>query len=127
MQPIRTIGHSNKPYELFLRKLKEHGIGVLVDTRSIPRSRFYPWFNEKALAKALPEAGIAYVNRSGSLGGKLENVGYDDAIEELVAGAVSGKRIAIMCSEGKYQVCHRHTMLEPSLRERGVRVEHIEY
>jgi len=127
MERIYTIGHSNKSFEVFLEKLKENGIEALVDVRSIPRSRFYPWFNEKKLAEALPKEGIAYVPRGSSLGGKLENTGYDEAIEELVAGAVSGKRICVMCSEGKYQACHRHTMLEPSLRERGIGIEHIEY
>jgi len=33
---------------------------------------------------------------------------------------------AIMCAEGDFRRCHRHILIEPSLRRRDVRVLHIE-
>jgi uncharacterized protein (DUF488 family) len=127
MPVIYTIGHSNRGLSEFLEKLKEHGVTVLVDVRSIPRSRFNPQYNQNALSKALEEQGIAYQWRGADLGGKGENLDYEGAIANLIATARGGERVCAMCSEGDYKQCHRHTMLEPSLIEHGVQVKHISY
>jgi uncharacterized protein (DUF488 family) len=85
MKPIiKTIGHSNKPITVFLDTLQEHQIEVVVDVRTVPRSRFSPHFNEKALGNSLAKRAIKYLNRGQNLGGRGENVYYEEAIEELV-------------------------------------------
>ncbi len=127
MNTIYTIGHSTKPFPEFLAKLREHAIDVLVDVRSIPRSRFNPQYNEKRLAESLAVEGIRYLARGANLGGKLENVDYEQAIDELVLLVRSGKNVCVMCSEGDYRTCHRRTMLEPSFRGRGLVVAHLRY
>lgn len=57
---IYTIGHSTHPIDEFLTLLQQVGVDLLVDVRSIPRSRTNPQFNADALPKALGGAGIVY-------------------------------------------------------------------
>ena len=57
---IFTIGHSTRPLAEFLALLQDVGVNMLVDVRSIPRSRTNPQFNADTLPGALAEAGIAY-------------------------------------------------------------------
>lgn len=128
MKPtIKSIGHSNKPISLFLDTLQEHNIEVVVDVRTIPRSRFSPHFNETALGSSLAKRSIKYLNRGQNLGGRGVNVGYEEAIEELVDLARQGVRVCVMCSEADFLKCHRYSTLTPSLNERGVKVIHIQY
>lgn len=128
MKPlIKSIGHSNKPIDVFLDTLQEHQIEVVVDVRTIPRSRFSPHFNEKALGSSLAKRAIKYLNRGQNLGGRGENTYYEEAIEELVELARQGVRVCVMCSEADYRDCHRYSTLTPSFHSHDVDVFHIEY
>lgn len=124
---IWSIGHSNVSLDIFLDKLKENKIEVLVDVRTIPLSRFCQHFNKNALQQALVKETINYLFRGQNLGGKGVNVGYEEAIDELVTLVKQGTRVCIMCSEKDYKKCHRYTVLTPSLEERGLLVIHILY
>lgn len=124
---IFSVGHSNRAISEFLQKLKDHDIDTLVDIRTFPKSRFCPWFTQNALAKALSDANVTYLFKGNNLGGKGENINYEQTIDELVSMSNQGMRVCVMCSEGKYIECHRYSMLEPSFQARGVLVEHIEY
>ena len=124
---IYTFGHSNVPIEVFLEKLADHQIEVLVDVRTIPRSRFCPHFNQNALQTALAKRDIQYLFRGQNLGGRGLNVGYEDAIDELVGMAKKGIKMCVMCSEKDHLKCHRYTVLTPSFVEKGFEVRHILY
>lgn len=124
---IYTIGHSTRAISEFLQKLKDHKIEILVDIRTYPRSRFQPQYNQKALADSLSSVGVFYIFKGKNLGGKEENIDYEETIDELVDIVVGGESVCVMCSEGDYRKCHRSAMLEPSFRERGFEVEHISY
>ena len=41
---IFTIGHSTHPIEEFVEMLRAHGIELVVDVRTIPKSRHNPKF-----------------------------------------------------------------------------------
>jgi len=140
-----TIGHSTRPIEEFLTLLETHGIRLLVDVRTVPRSRYNPQFNTDTLAQSLRNAGIRYRHVPG-LGGlrkpKKDSLntgwrnasfrGYADymqtdeftrAIEELMA---AGKQepTAIMCAEAVPWRCHR-SLIADALVGRGWAVRHI--
>lgn len=66
---MMTIGHSTLPLEVFVQALKDNACRLLVDVRSIPRSRHNPQFEQETLFAALETAGIAAVWRQG-LGGR---------------------------------------------------------
>src|SRR5215212_7446301 len=65
---ILTIGHSTHPFERFVELLQRNGIALLMDVRTVPRSRRMPWFAGESLASLLPAAGIDYVHEK-RLGG----------------------------------------------------------
>lgn len=122
---VFTIGHSVRAISEFLQKLKDNKIEILVDIRTYPRSRFQPQYNQKALADSLSSVGVFYMYKGKNLGGKEENVEYEETIDELVDIIIGGENVCVMCSEGDYRKCHRSEMLEPSFREREIEVEHL--
>jgi uncharacterized protein (DUF488 family) len=140
-----TIGHSNRSFEEFAAVLKAHGIEVLADIRTVPKSRHNPQFNREALAAALPREGIAYLHmpdlgglrhpRKDSINGAWRNDsfrGYADhmqtdefaaAVERLLSEAAT-RRTAIMCAESVPWRCHRSLVADAAVA-RGVEVRHI--
>ncbi len=140
MVSVWTIGHSNHRLKSFLSLLEQHQIDVLVDVRSRPRSR-WPHFNQKALCRSIENAGRAYIWLPG-LGGIPERAelrlpdgeadfeairasdDYRSDLEEVISLAADG-RVALMCSEGDPNACHRFSALAPDLVGRGVDVRHV--
>src|SRR5512143_965283 len=81
---IFTIGHSTHPLDEFAVLLKEKGIRLVVDVRTVPKSRHNPQYNSDILGQALKEYGIAYEHIPG-LGGLRHakknsiNTGWENA------------------------------------------------
>lgn len=124
---IYTIGHSNRGFSEFLQRLKENNIDTLIDIRSIPRSRFCPQYNRIALSQELEKEDITYIFKGKNLGGRGENVKYEETIDELAEMVEFGQNVCVMCSEANYKDCHRYSMLEPSFKQRGVKTTHIQH
>jgi uncharacterized protein (DUF488 family) len=142
---VLTVGHSTLPIADFIELLQAHGVELLVDVRTVPRSRRNPQFNSGALADTLPGAGIKYVHMPG-LGGlrkpRPDSVnsgwtnesfrGYADHMQSAEFGASLGQlmqlaaehRLAMMCAEAVPWRCHR-SLVADALTARGVAVEHI--
>ena len=123
--------------------LKRNGIECLIDVRSAPYSRFKPEFSKEALEAALVENGIRYVYRGDSLGGRpadsdcfvdgkvdYERVSqkefYLRGIERLRRAHEMGMRLALMCSEGKPEECHRSKLIGSTLAQAGIPVTHLD-
>ena len=132
MSVVYTIGHGRHAFEDFLALLRQHGISLLCDVRSIARSR-WPQYNGRVLEELLRDAGIGYEHLP-ECGGKVVAPTPElerglDRIMELAADA----RVAIMCSESQPLTrhatpranCHRVGLLSTPLRERGAVVLHI--
>ncbi len=142
---ILTIGHSTRTLEVFVQLLVTHGVELLVDVRTVPRSRRHPQFNRETLPGALAAHRIAYVHLK-ALGGwrrpRPDSVntgwrsagfrGYADymqsepfraALEELCELARQHPA-AVMCAEAVPWRCHRW-LISDALVVRGVQVEHI--
>jgi uncharacterized protein (DUF488 family) len=142
---VLTVGHSTHPLEEFIALLAAHGVTMLVDVRTIPRSRHNPQFNLDTFPAALEAAGIGYLHAKG-LGG-LRHAraaslntgwrtpgfrGYADymltpefaaELEKLLAVA-RREQVAIMCAEAVPWRCHR-SLIADALMVRQVTVEHI--
>lgn len=141
-----TIGHSTRPLEDFVALLTAHGITVLVDVRTLPRSRHNPQFNRETLASALPAVGIAYRHekdlgglrharpdshnlawRNKSFRGYADYMGtpaFTQALAQVVAMAHAGERVALMCAEGAPFRCHR-SLIADALVANGEAVAEI--
>lgn len=142
---LYTIGHSNRTLEEFLEILKAHGIGRVVDVRTVPKSRRVPWFNKEELAPALSKAGIQYAHLP-ELGGLRHsrkdstNLGWKNAsfrgfadymatpkfetgLEELNR-MLPDQKTAIMCAEAVPWRCHR-SLIADAETARNIPVEHL--
>ncbi|SFN89292.1 DUF488 domain-containing protein [Mycetocola miduiensis] len=68
MRETFTVGQSTHPIEEFAALLQAHGVSVVVDIRSIPRSRHIPQFGEDELRTSRPGFGLG-CRRLEALGG----------------------------------------------------------
>jgi uncharacterized protein (DUF488 family) len=130
---IWTVGHSTHDFDHFVALLEKHGITLLVDVRTVPKSRRHPHFNADALARDLPDRGVVYRHlprlggwrrpRAGSPNGAWRNQsfrGYADYAmgDEFAAGRAqvrelaTANRVAMMCSEALWWRCHRRLIAD---------------
>lgn len=149
--PFFTIGHSTRSLDDFIGLLRGVEIVLLVDIRTIPRSRTNPQFNKDALPAALAPAGIDYehIAALGGLRGKMRDKtgaapdvngfwtnksfhNYADyalsdpfraGLEHLRAVG-HRRRCAIMCAEAVWWRCHRR-IVSDYLIAAGETVFHI--
>jgi uncharacterized protein (DUF488 family) len=145
MPKVWSVGHGTRPVAELVTVLKEAGVKVLADVRSVPGSRRHPQFGRVALTSSLADAGIEYVHLRG-LGGRRDAVpgsphvalkvdafrGYADHLASaefaedyarLVAVARE-KAAAFMCAETLWSNCHRR-LLSDRLTVDGWSVVHL--
>ena len=53
--PFFTIGHSTRPIGEFIDLLRTAEVGLVVDVRTVPRSRTNPQYNRETLPGSLSE------------------------------------------------------------------------
>ena len=142
---LYTVGHSTRALETLIGLLAGFGIEMLVDVRTIPRSRRLPHFNPEALRASLEHAGIGYehepalgglrkpapdsINTGWKIAGfrgyadHMQTLEFERALGELITMGRS-HRTAIMCAEAVPWRCHR-SLIADALVIRGVHVIHI--
>ncbi len=142
---LYTIGHSTHTLEELLALLGAYTIQLLVDVRTIPRSRAHPQFSSSFFSDALRAVGIDYRHLQ-ALGGLRHpahgspNTGWRNAsfrgfadymatpafqaglaeLEELAGRHTT----AIMCAEALPWRCHR-SLIADALTIAGWQVYHI--
>jgi len=128
---IKTIGHSTHSIERFVDLLKNGGVEVLIDVRSMPWSRRHPQFGKERLSKSLEAAGLSYIWEGAALGGKggsyleaAQRPVFTEALDRLIDRAKS-MTVCLMCAEKEPLDCHRTVLVSRRLAERGVTVEHL--
>lgn len=143
-----TIGHSTRTIAAFVDLLRGSDVELLIDVRSMPRSRSNPQFNGESLPAALAPWRIGYqhIAELGGHRGKAHGVesplnaywqvrGFrnyaDYALTAPFAAGLarlralgSQHRCAIMCAEAVWWRCHRRIIADYLLAA-GERVLHI--
>jgi uncharacterized protein (DUF488 family) len=143
-----TIGHSTRTLVQFVDLLQESDVDLVLDVRSMPRSRTNPQFNKQRLQEGLSYWQIDYehIAELGGLRSKARNVepslnvywrvrGFRNYADyALTAPFASGlarlrergeqHRCAIMCAEAVWWRCHRRIIADYLLAA-GERVMHI--
>jgi len=142
---VYAIGHSTRTIDDFIEILQAHSISMLVDIRTIPKSRHNPQFNEEPLKAGLEAKCITYMHFK-ELGGLRKakkdsiNTGWQNAsfrgfadymqtrefasaIRQLMRMARLGRTV-LLCAEGNPFRCHR-SLVADALTVRKVRVLHI--
>jgi uncharacterized protein (DUF488 family) len=142
---IFTIGHSTRTLDEFVDLLEAYGVTLVVDVRSVLRSRHNPQFNKETLPDSLKLAGVKYVHmpdigglrrpKPDSVNTAWENKsfrGYADYMQpkeftehllNLIALARENT-VAVMCAEALPWRCHR-SLISDALVVRQIKVEHI--
>jgi uncharacterized protein (DUF488 family) len=134
--PFFTIGHSTRSLDQFVALLRAADVQVLVDVRTIPRSRRNPHFNKDALPASLEGFQIGYEHMS-ELGGRrgkqpggaaspntfwkhdsFRNYADYALGPEFRAGLArlrtlgQQRRSAVMCAEAVWWRCHRRIIAD---------------
>lgn len=131
-----TIGHSTRPLPEFVELLRSQDIGLVVDVRTVPRSRTNPQYNRDVLPDTLARYQIAYEHLPalGGLRGKSKDVAAsvnafwenqsfhnfaDYALTEAFHAGLAQlralgheQRCAIMCAEAVWWRCHRRIIAD---------------
>jgi uncharacterized protein (DUF488 family) len=127
--------------------IRNAGIELIVDVRTVPKSRRHEQFWREAMERWVPElSGSAYVWER-ALGGfrkpnpasanvalrhpafrayadYMETETFASAFDRLV-GRLAESRTAIMCSESLWWRCHRRLISDAAVLLRGVEVQHL--
>jgi len=134
--PFFTIGHSTRPIGEFVDLLRNAEVRLVVDVRTVPRSRTNPQYNNDVLPVSLSEfqIGYAHVAALGGLRGRQYDVpetvnafwqvqsfhNYADyALSEHFRVGLNtlrdlghASRCAIMCAEAVWWRCHRRIITD---------------
>lgn len=141
--PIYTIGYGSRSIEDFIEVLQQYQIAYLIDVRSVPHSSYKPEFSKRPLGHALERHDIRYVYMGDLLGGKPDDescyvngiVDYEKVknaeffqrgIQRLHTAFSQQQRVALMCSEGKPEQCHRTKLIALTLTTQELPVVHID-
>lgn len=139
---VYTIGHSTRPIPQFHSLLSSAGIEMVVDVRTIARSRHNPQYNSDFLAAALNDQSVGY-QRLESLGGLrhttkdsvntawrntsfrgyadyMQTAAFSTGIDDLIQLAQTNQ-VVIMCAEAVPWRCHR-SLIGDALLVRGITV-----
>ena len=146
--PFFTLGHSTRPIDEFVALLTSAEVKLVVDVRTVPRSRTNPQFNRDIFPSSLAAHGIAYEHFAalGGLRGKQpgispdvnsfwENASFhnyaDYALSEEFRSGLEklhalghATRSTIMCAESLWWRCHRRIITD-YLIAAGEEVFHI--
>jgi len=144
---LATVGHSTRSLDELAALLLEAELALLVDIRSVPRSRRNPQFEQRTLPGSLSAFGIDYLHVA-ELGGLrralplelsanqgwrnerfrgyadyMQTAGFADGLARLLEAA-RDQPAAIMCAEAVPWRCHR-TLVADAVVACGGEVRHL--
>jgi uncharacterized protein (DUF488 family) len=144
---IYAIGHSTHPLDHFISLIKAHGIRIVCDVRTVPRSRHVPQFNKESLEVTLPAQGLGYRHfpqlgglrkprrDSINLGWKspgfrgfadhMQTEEFQATLKDLIKLAEDKGPVVIMCAEALPWRCHR-SLIADALVGRDLNVLRID-
>jgi uncharacterized protein (DUF488 family) len=129
-------------FEPFAKSLKDHGVELVADVRSVPQSTRLPHFSQPVFEKLLCTEHISYLFLGEEFGGRPDDVdayrpdglvdyrirrksyAFQAGLNRLVQ-ELEGRTVAIMCAEEDPLECHRFLMVCPELVKQGVLPLHI--
>ena len=142
---ILTIGHSTRTFDEFAELLKANCATMVVDVRTVPRSRHNPQFNKETLPNTLKPFGVKYIHmpdigglrrpkhdsinlawRNSSFRGYADYMQTKEFTDNLLKIIVLAQQncLALMCAEALPWRCHR-SLISDALVVRHIKVEHI--
>ncbi|MBN9229464.1 MAG: DNA repair protein [Legionella sp. 40-6] len=146
--PFYTVGHSTRTIAEFSSILNTHAIKLIIDIRTVPKSRTNPQYNQDKLPILLKPFEIQYLHLSelGGLRGKSKTIlsdvnnywqnqsfhNYADyALSEQFQSGLNQlidlgrkQQCVLMCAEALWWRCHRR-IVSDYLLARGETVFHL--
>jgi len=146
--PFHTIGHGTRPLNDFVELVNGVAVTLVVDVRTVPRSRTNPQYNRETMPQSLEPFGIGYehIASLGGLRGRAREVPLElnafwqnDSFHNYADYALSddfrdglsrlrllghARRCVIMCAETVWWRCHRRIIADYLLAA-GEKVFHI--
>jgi uncharacterized protein (DUF488 family) len=134
--PFFTIGHSTRTIDAFVGLLREAQVRMVIDVRTVPKSRTNPQYNEDTLPATLSAFAIGYDHMAalGGLRGRTpgvsaetnaswENQSFHNYADYATTDAFRAgldqlrrqgheRRCAIMCAEAVWWRCHRRIIAD---------------
>lgn len=139
---VYTIGYAGITLVKFLETMQILNISMLIDVRSLPKSRYFYQFNDVNLSKNLGIIGISYENWKNEFGARQNNLDFyqdgvlshdifskseqfQNGIKEIKALQKQDKNICLMCSEIDPINCHRAILCGRYIAKENIEVRHI--
>lgn len=139
---VYTIGYAGITLEKFLETMQKLNITLLIDVRSLPKSKYFYQFNDVILNKNLNAMGISYENWKNEFGARQDNLdfyqdgilSYDifskseqfqNGIKKIKSLQKQDKNICLMCSEIDPINCHRAILCGRFIAKENIEVRHI--
>jgi uncharacterized protein (DUF488 family) len=142
LRRLFTLGHSVLEFGPFAKLLKDSGVELLADVRSLPQSARLPHFSQPAFEKLLGDEHISYLFLGEELGGRPDDAdayrpngvvdyaarrksyAFQRGLERLVK-ELECRTVAMMCAEEDPLECHRFMMVCPELVKLGLDPRHL--
>ena len=139
---IYTIGYAGVTIDRFVQILKNMRISLLIDVRSVPKSRYFVEFNNNLLSKTLANVDIKYENWKDEFGARQDNLDYytdyildykkfaqsqqfQTGISKIKELESKDETICLMCAEIDPINCHRAILCGKEIFANGINVTHI--
>ena len=146
--PVFTIGHSTRPIAEFVQLLETAKVELVIDVRSIRRSRTNPQYNAETLPRSLAEFQIGYApipelggrrSRQKSVPPQVNGYWQNRSFHNYADFAMSAefdvglrrllklsenRSCALMCAEAVWWRCHRRIIADYLLMH-GRKVFHL--
>ncbi|MDH6231066.1 uncharacterized protein (DUF488 family) [Mesorhizobium soli] len=135
-QPFFTIGHGTRTIDEFVHLLQRAEVKLVVDIRTVPRSRANPQYNADVLPQNLAPFGIGYTHivelgglrsRSKTISATVNSFWENQSFHNYADYAMSAdfgaalhrlvelgraQRLALMCAESVWWRCHRRIVAD---------------
>jgi uncharacterized protein (DUF488 family) len=139
---IYTIGYAGTDQERFIDILKSKDVNILIDVRSLPKSKYFYQFNDNILSPLLAQNGIRYQNWQKEFGARQNNTQYFsdgildyqkfaksphflDGISKIKNLVSQNYNICLMCAEIDPLICHRAILCGKEIYNQGYNIAHI--
>lgn len=116
MAKIFTIGYAGIELPQFVEVLQRNGVTLLIDVRSVPRSRYFAAFNDTALSKELFKHNIRYEHwrefGARQLDYKYQTIANSEPFQKALQRLKNSREtICLMCAEIDPINCHRFILV----------------
>lgn len=116
MAKVFTIGYAGIQLPQFIDVLQNNGVTLLIDVRSLPRSRYFVGYNDVSLSKELAKYNIRYEHwrefGARQLDFKYATIANSEPFQRALERIKNSQEtVCLMCAEIDPINCHRFILV----------------